>query len=472
MSFYADPSFFILLIAAVIPAAILGLAEKPLGRYGAVASVILIACLFCKTPLEGFYAACYLALSCASIQWLLRSPSSRRFWVSLSLALAPLIVYKVSAAFDQSLLGFLGISYLTFKSVQMVLEIHDGIIDRMAPLDTFAFLVFFPTFTSGPIDRSRRFLEDAHAVRPKDEYAGMLARGILLIVAGLVYKLFIAGLMYKSYSLAPWGTADFFWELFLQVKTAYVYGFYLFFDFAGYSLMAIGASWCFGIKTPRNFRAPFIAVDIKDFWNRWHMTLSFWLRDFVFHAVRPRIHEAQAVQEEAAYVAVRLPGEHDADGRLARVDAELPRVRGVSRRASGAVRALPEEIVVLQEEQGQSLVQGPLVDRHHPVGDARVRPVLRTDISTFERTVAMADISREKLESRMLGLLEEVCESDAVLSHRDEDLFALGLLDSMAAVELLVRIEDDFGVSIAPTEVARTEMNTVNLIISQVEARL
>lgn len=283
MSFYADPSFFILLIAAVIPAAILGLAEKPLGRYGAVASVILIACLFCKTPLEGFYAACYLALSCASIQWLLRSPSSkRRFWVSLSLALAPLIVYKVSAAFDQSLLGFLGISYLTFKSVQMVLEIHDGIIDRMAPLDTFAFLVFFPTFTSGPIDRSRRFLEDAHAVRPKDEYAGMLARGILLIVAGLVYKLFIAGLMYKSYSLAPWGTAGFFWELFLQVKTAYVYGFYLFFDFAGYSLMAIGASWCFGIKTPRNFRAPFIAVDIKDFWNRWHMTLSFWLRDFVF----------------------------------------------------------------------------------------------------------------------------------------------------------------------------------------------
>ncbi len=84
----------------------------------------------------------------------------------------------------------------------------------------------------------------------------------------------------------------------------------------------------------------------------------------------------------------------------------------------------------------------------------------------------MASISHEELESRMLELLEEVCESNAVLSHRDEDLFALGLLDSMAAVELLVCIEDDFGVSIAPTEVAREEMNTVNLIISQVEARL
>lgn len=283
MSFYADPSFFILLVAAIIPAAILGLAEKPLGRYGAVVSVALIACLFCKTPLEGLYAAGYLALSCASIQWLVRRPASRkRFWVALALALAPLVAYKVSAVFNQSLLGFLGISYLTFKSVQMVLEIHDGIIDRMKPLDTFSFLVFFPTFTSGPIDRSRRFLEDAHAVRPRDEYAGMLARGILLIVAGLVYKLFIAGLLYKAYSFAPWGSGPFFWELLLQVKTAYAYGLYLFFDFAGYSLMAIGASWCLGVRTPRNFRAPFIAVDIKDFWNRWHMTLSFWLRDFVF----------------------------------------------------------------------------------------------------------------------------------------------------------------------------------------------
>ena len=69
-------------------------------------------------------------------------------------------------------------------------------------------------------------------------------------------------------------------------------------------------------------------------------------------------------------------------------------------------------------------------------------------------------------------MLEEVCDSDEVRTHRDEDLFELGLLDSMAAVELLVDIEDTFGVSIAPTEVEREEMNTVNLIIHQVEIRL
>ncbi|NPD30739.1 D-alanine--poly(phosphoribitol) ligase subunit DltC [Eggerthellaceae bacterium zg-1084] len=78
----------------------------------------------------------------------------------------------------------------------------------------------------------------------------------------------------------------------------------------------------------------------------------------------------------------------------------------------------------------------------------------------------------EHVEEQLLDLLEQICESDAVRFRRDEDLFALGLLDSMAAVELLVSIEDDFGVSIAPTEVAREEMNTVNLIIEQVVKRL
>lgn len=56
----------------------------------------------------------------------------------------------------------------------------------------------------------------------------------------------------------------------------------LFFDFAGYTMMAMGVGAIFGIEVPRNFRAPFASVDIKDFWNRWNMTLSFWLRDFVF----------------------------------------------------------------------------------------------------------------------------------------------------------------------------------------------
>lgn len=79
----------------------------------------------------------------------------------------------------------------------------------------------------------------------------------------------------------------------------------------------------------------------------------------------------------------------------------------------------------------------------------------------------MADV-----EERMLELLEEICDDEVVREERDIDLFAAGLLDSMAAIELLVAIEEEFGVEIAPTAVEREEMNSVNKIIHQVEIRL
>lgn len=81
-------------------------------------------------------------------------------------------------------------------------------------------------------------------------------------------------------------------------------------------------------------------------------------------------------------------------------------------------------------------------------------------------------LTHDELLERVLDLLEDICDDDEVRDHLDEDLFELGFLDSMGAIELLVRIEDEFGVSIAPTEVERSEMNTVNLIVYQIEQRL
>ena len=167
---------------------------------------------------------------------------------------------------------------MTFKAVQVVIEVHDGLIPReeLGLEDWLYFLLFFPQFSSGPIDRSRRFFADAHATPARDEYAGMLARGILLLLAGAVYKVVVATWIHRFYAPSAAGDA---WA---QVQTALLYGLYLFCDFQGYSLMAMGASYCLGIRCPRNFRAPFAAVDIIDFWNRWHITLSTWFRDFVF----------------------------------------------------------------------------------------------------------------------------------------------------------------------------------------------
>lgn len=283
MSFYADPSFFITLAIAITGAAILGLLEKSLKWYSLAASVAFIAMLFMNDPAQMACCALFVASAGGACALLSRAPKARwRFRIALALTLYPLVVCKVSGAFDASILGFAGISYLTFKATQVIIEMHDGIIEKIIPSDWACFILFFPVFTSGPIDRSRRFLEDLHATPSRDEYAGMLARGILLITAGMVYKMVIAAFIFRFYDPHGWGSGPFAAELWQQIVVAYEYGLYLFFDFAGYSLMAMGASYCFGIRTPRNFRAPFLAVDIKDFWNRWHITLSFWLRDFVF----------------------------------------------------------------------------------------------------------------------------------------------------------------------------------------------
>ena len=279
MTLFADPSFFVLLAAAVAPAAAIGLSGHTLRHYGLAVSVGFLTCVFFKTPVQLAALLGFFAVARASVLFLARNPKDRRrYLVSVASTLAPLVVYKVSAVFDQSLWGFVGISYVTFKAVQVVIEVHDGLIPReeLGLEDWLYFLLFFPQFSSGPIDRSRRFFADAHATPARDEYAGMLARGILLLLAGAVYKVVVATWIHRFYAPSAAGDA---WA---QVQTALLYGLYLFCDFQGYSLMAMGASYCLGIRCPRNFRAPFAAVDIIDFWNRWHITLSTWFRDFVF----------------------------------------------------------------------------------------------------------------------------------------------------------------------------------------------
>jgi membrane protein involved in D-alanine export len=291
IDFYTSPLFYLLLAVAVLPAAILGLSGRRIRHYGFVVSLLFMALLFGERlpKLLGFLLFLVIASSATLVlmrEWRLGGAGGKqRIWVyrlSLAATVAPLIVCKLGAVFDEDILGFIGISYLTFKALQVLIEIRDGLIEHLSPLEYLYFLLFFAPFTSGPIDRSRRFAQDANRRFTREEYAGLLARGILLLLLGAVYKLVfsaVALLNYTPEALVPgFGIV----EVAKAVKDAWAYGVHLFFDFAGYSLMAIGAGCCFGIITPPNFKAPFAARDIKDFWNRWHMTLSFWLRDFVF----------------------------------------------------------------------------------------------------------------------------------------------------------------------------------------------
>ena len=292
MTFYTDPAFFVLLAAAIVPAIVLGCLEKPLARYGFVVSVVFLVLLFSK-DLHGMAAfGFYLVLAMATTVLYFRArqrehPPRAAYPVAMVCVIAPLAIYKVGAVFDENLLGFLGISYITFKAVQVIIEIHDGLIKDLSLFDYLYALVFFPSFTSGPILRTRAFAEDVRRSIPRADYLAMLRRGMAQFVVGAFYKFVCSSV----FSIAMWfipkalGEHSALAVVAGQVGSAYAYGLYLFFDFAGYSLMVIGIGSVLGINVPANFRAPFLAVDIKDFWSRWHITLSFWLRDFVFMRV-------------------------------------------------------------------------------------------------------------------------------------------------------------------------------------------
>ena len=288
MGFYTSPSFFIVLAALAIPAAACGVMERGLKAWGMVASAVMLAFLFGSSPAQAAAFALFVCIACVCTYATLASWKSGKksmvvYRVCLAATIAPLVAYKVGAVFDQNILAFAGISYVTFKAVQVLIEIRDGLITELRPADYLYFLTFFATITSGPIDRSRRFMDDIRHQPTRAEYLDMLSRGMLLLLLGAVFQLVIASVAkYYYVPTRPLATPSIAYGIARQVANAYLYGIYLFFDFAGYSMMAMGASYCFGVRTPRNFRAPFAAVDIKDFWNRWHITLSTWLRDFVF----------------------------------------------------------------------------------------------------------------------------------------------------------------------------------------------
>lgn len=296
MGFYTSASFFIALAIVAVPAVALGASGRRIKPWGMVASVAMLAFLFADSRRALVAFLLFVALATASAYAMLSSWKSGRrsmavYRISLAATLVPLVVYKVSAAVDApGFLGFIGISYLTFRAVQVVVEIRDGLIEDLSLADYLYFLTFFATITSGPIDRSRRFLEDANTALAPAAYRDLATRGVLMLLAGAVMQLALATMVHGftdpwavNGALAmpnilalglPWGVGS--------LVRAYGYAVYLYLDFAGYSLMAAGACYLFGIQCPTNFNAPWRALDLKDFWNRWHITLSTWLRDFVF----------------------------------------------------------------------------------------------------------------------------------------------------------------------------------------------
>ena len=282
MEYFEGLDFFGTLIFALIPVILLRFFEKSVYWITLVISIGIAIAVFKEQPnhfinLVVFIVETYLLVR---LGFYFREKKSTKYPIIFFASLL-LIAAKTVVIWKVSIFGFLGVSYMTFKVLQIIFETYDGIIKApIGLIDYLQFLLFFPTISSGPIDRSKRFMEDIHQTIPREEYVELLGTGLFRLLLGLVYKVVLSGLLYLAMNHIPNRGL-----LFTTISYMYLYTFYLFFDFAGYSLMAVGVSNIMGIQTPMNFNKPFLSIDIKDFWNRWHISLSTWLRDFIFSRI-------------------------------------------------------------------------------------------------------------------------------------------------------------------------------------------
>ncbi|PDZ12813.1 D-alanyl-lipoteichoic acid biosynthesis protein DltB [Bacillus pseudomycoides] len=284
MTAYGSFYFFAIVGILLIPTIIAGLKGKMLRKYNAVLTLVMLALIFSDKPKQAMMLAAFIIWQYILIKGYLllrkQNNNTSMFYMAVILSILPLILAKIAPfVHELKFIVFAGMSYVTFRAVQMVFEIRDGLIKEFSFFNFWEFVLFFPAISTGPIDRYRRFQKDIQKPPSAEEYQKLLYTGINRIFQGFLYKFIIAYLLQKHFVDAVFANQD---TIFSNAIYMYSYSLYLFFDFAGYSAFVIGVSYMMGIKTPENFNKPFISRNIKDFWNRWHMTLSFWFRDFIY----------------------------------------------------------------------------------------------------------------------------------------------------------------------------------------------
>lgn len=181
-----------------------------------------------------------------------------------------------------------GISFFVFKLISYLVEIHRGRMQAEASLVRFStYVAFFPTILSGPIDRPQPLLEQfkqAHKFNATD-----VLEGCKRILWGMFKKMCVADVL-CGYTDAVFNNYAHHNATSLTLA-AILYSFQLYADFSGYSDMAIGVGRILGIRVAENFCLPFFAVNITEYWKRWHITLTSWLTDYVFTPLNLRFRD-------------------------------------------------------------------------------------------------------------------------------------------------------------------------------------
>ena len=177
----------------------------------------------------------------------------------------------------------LAISFFTFQQITYIVDAYHNEAHEYNFLHYCLFVTFFPQLIAGPIVHHKEMMPQFENNKKLREIYANLAPGLSLFTLGLCKKVLIADSIARYANIAFDATASGITLSFIEAwRGAASYTFQLYFDFSGYSDMAIGLALMFGIRLPMNFNSPYKATNIIDFWRRWHMTLSHFLRDYVY----------------------------------------------------------------------------------------------------------------------------------------------------------------------------------------------
>jgi D-alanyl-lipoteichoic acid acyltransferase DltB (MBOAT superfamily) len=173
----------------------------------------------------------------------------------------------------------IAISFFTFMALSYVIDIYRRQLEPARPLDLALYLSFFPHLLAGPIVRGHELLPQLR--RRRDPNAVDYSRALWLIMGGLFKKVVISSYV-ASAIVTPVFTAPAQHSAAESLFAAWGYAVQIYCDFSGYTDIAIGLALLLGIRFPINFDAPYSARNLQDFWRRWHITLSRWLRDYLY----------------------------------------------------------------------------------------------------------------------------------------------------------------------------------------------
>ena len=173
----------------------------------------------------------------------------------------------------------IGISFFTFMAISYVVDIYRGVLRPARGLDVTVYLSFFPHLIAGPIVRGTELLPQIRQMRDPDDVHYVEA--FWLIVAGLAKKVVLSSYL-STYVVDPVFANPHQHSALEVLFATWGYAVQIYADFSGYTDIAIGLALLMGFRFPVNFKRPYTAIDLQDFWRRWHITLSFWLRDYLY----------------------------------------------------------------------------------------------------------------------------------------------------------------------------------------------